>query len=250
MRGAFPHIFRLTTLRPMSSEKRGLLVVIDGPAGAGKTTVARALSARLSASLLDTGAIYRSLALIAERRGIAWSDEESLETLADGFPLRFVPPVSADEAQRILFDDEDITSAIRTSHISEGASIVSALPAVRRSLLALQRAIAADAVKNGGGCVAEGRDMGTVVFPHADHKFFLTAKTDERALRRHRELLERGADPSPSVDIVRDEIRRRDERDSSRAVAPLKQAVDAVGIDSSDLDVEGVLAEVFRHIEA
>lgn len=212
------------------------LIVIDGPAGAGKTTVARHLARHLGLPLLDTGAIYRSLALVARTRGVAWDDEAGLVSLADGLPIRFgaLPsPSEADAPQRVWLGDDDVTEAIRTPEISEGASRVSVLPGVRKALLGLQRAIGAM------GCVAEGRDMGTVVFPDAPFKFFVTADLAARAARRRADL--EGATAS-ELSAVQAELVSRDARDTSRAAAPLAMADDAVLVDTTDLDPDAVLA--------
>ena len=217
------------------------VIAIDGPAGAGKTTAARRLARHLGMTLLDTGAIYRTLALIADRRGIGWDDGSALAALAADFPLEFRAPKpdgSEGDAQRVLFDGEDITVLIRTPHISEGASRVSVHPPVREALLDIQRALPA---RSENGCVAEGRDMGTVVFPKTPHKFFVTASPEARAKRRHLELQARGADPLPPLEQVAEEMRRRDERDSQRAVAPLRPAEDAVVLDTSEMDADAVL---------
>lgn len=212
-----------------------MIVTIDGPAGAGKTSVARAVARELSLPILDTGAIYRCVALLAERRGIAWTDAEALGALARGMDLRFEP---AQPDQLVILNDEDVTSLIRTPHISEGASQVSAHPPVRESLLERQRALGAQ------GCVAEGRDMGTVIFPAAAHKFFLTASTTARAGRRHAQLSGRMGPQTPPVAEIEADMKVRDERDSSRATAPLKAADDAVVIDSSELDFGEVVDRI------
>lgn len=226
-----------------------MLIVIDGPAGAGKTTLARALAEAYGGTVLDTGAIYRSLAWAARGQGVDWADEGALADLALALPLRF-EPAHKDGPQRVFVGDEEVTTAIRTPDISDGASRVSAHTAVRAALLEQQRAIAAQAVASGGCCVAEGRDMGTVVFPNADYKFFLRADPHERARRRHAELVQRQGDAAPSLEAVSRDIEERDGRDSSRAAAPLRRADDAVDVDSSRLDAAGVLAAIRSHIDA
>jgi cytidylate kinase len=228
----------------------GPLIVIDGPAGAGKSTVARTIADRLGATLLDTGAIYRSLALLARMRGIAWDDAQRLGELASALRLEFRPPTSAGGPQRVLIVSPveqalDVTDEIRLPDISEGASRVSAHPPVRAALLDIQRAIAAAAVE-AGGCVAEGRDMGTVVFPEAPHKFFLTASSRARAQRRQLELAARGE--LTTAEQVEVEMQRRDQRDSSREAAPLQQAPDAMLVDSSALDVGEVVDRILDHL--
>ncbi len=224
-----------------------LLVVLDGPAGAGKSTVARQVARHLGAGLLDTGAIYRTLAWVARGRGVAWDDEGGLVTLAQDFPLEFRPAHEEGGSQQVLFAGETITTAIRTPDISEGASKVSAWKGVREALLGIQRAIAASARDAGRGCVAEGRDMGSVVFPDADFKFFLTASEEARAGRRHAELRLRGIETT--ISEVQAEMGDRDRRDSSRATAPLIQARDAVLIDSSAMGIDQVLAAVLAHMQ-
>ena len=204
-----------------------LVVVIDGPAGAGKSTVARKLAERLSLPLLDTGAIYRTLAWAARRAGVSWDDEGALAGMCEGFPIAF------GTGRTVSYDGEDVTEAIRTEAISDGASKVSAHPQVRAQLLGIQRALAAH------GCVAEGRDMGSVVFPDADHKFFLTADLPTRAQRRRAELERRGL-PVPDAGQMEAEIRERDTRDSTREAAPLRAAPDAVHVDSSGMDADAV----------
>jgi CMP/dCMP kinase len=228
----------------------GPLIVIDGPAGAGKSTVARAIAERLGAALLDTGAIYRSLALLADHLGVEWDDADGLAGLAAQLRLEFVPSVEPGGIQRVVIIEPldeplDVTAQIRTPHISEGASKVSAYPRVRAAFIEIQRAIAAKA-EGAGGCVAEGRDMGTVVFPDAPHKFFLTASSRARAQRRHLELAAKGE--LTSLEEVEAEMQLRDQRDSSREVAPLQQAADAVLVDSSALDVDEVVDLILRTI--
>jgi cytidylate kinase len=204
------------------------VIAIDGPAGAGKSSVARALARRMGFFLLDTGAIYRAVALAAHRAGVPFSDGPKLAEIARGLPLRFDP------AGRVLLDGEDVSQAIRTPEMSQGASTVSAHGPVRDALLDLQRQLAAT-----GGCVVEGRDIGTVVLPWAPVKIFLTASPEVRARRRWEELKAKGS--TVSFDETLKEQLERDHRDSTRAVAPLRQADDAVPVDTSDLTQEQVI---------
>jgi cytidylate kinase len=218
----------------MPTQADSFVVAIDGPAGAGKSTVAKALARRLGYAFLDSGALYRAGAWAARRRGIAWSDGHGLGQLIHDLDIRFD---GRGEANRIAVDSEDVTDEIRRPDISEGASQVSAFAEVRAALLSLQRRIGAS-----GQVVAEGRDMGTVVFPDARAKFFLTAPIEERARRRTLELTESGQ--SQDFDIVLAEMRLRDQRDSTRAVAPLRRAEDAVEIDTAGLRPEEVVARM------
>jgi cytidylate kinase len=215
-----------------------IVVAIDGPAGAGKSTVTRMLAARLGYQLLDTGAIYRAVALLARRRGVDWSDGAGLAAIAAGLDVRFQLD---GERNRMWVGDEEVTDAIRTPEISDGASQVSALPPVRAALLGLQRRLGAR-----GGVVAEGRDIGTVVFPTAEAKFFLTASPEERARRRCEELRARGVQVDFQATL--EEIRIRDERDSNRAVAPLVPAADAVHVDSTGISVADVVDRMERAV--
>jgi len=211
------------------------IVAIDGPAGAGKSTVARQLAGRLGFSIIDTGAIYRAVALAARRAGIPWEDDEGLRKLLDaGLGLSF-------DGERVLLRGEDVTEAIRTPEISRGSSVVSARPVVRQKLLQLQRDLGHAAAR---GAVLEGRDIGTVVFPDAQVKFFLTASDAARARRRHAELADRGL--SVALDEVLSEQRRRDKDDTERAIAPLRAAPDAIVIDTTGLDLGEVVERCFR----
>jgi CMP/dCMP kinase len=209
----------------------GFVVAIDGPAGAGKSTTARQLATRLTYSFLDTGALYRTVALCARRRGLDWADGRALAALAAGLDMRFE---GSGSASRVIVDEQDVTSDIRAPEISEGASRVSAFPEVRASLLALQRSIGAR-----GRIVAEGRDTGTVVFPSAPAKFFLTAPALVRAERRTRELQAAGRLVDPA-EVLR-EMELRDERDRTRAASPLLKADDAVEIDTAGLSAQQVV---------
>ena len=216
------------------------VIAIDGPAGAGKSSASRALARRLGFFLLDTGALYRALALLALEEGIAWDDEGRLAERAASMDISFSE--DADEP-RVLLAGRDVSGAIRTPEISDGASRVSALPAVRTALLALQQSIA-----RRGRCVVEGRDIGTVVLPWAPLKFFVTASVEERARRRHRELLARGQ--VVELAEVEAEIRERDRRDETRATAPLRRADDALLVDTSASTLDEVIDRLEREARA
>lgn len=206
------------------------ILAIDGPAGAGKSTIARAVAARLAWRFVNTGAIYRAVALHALERAL--DDESEIAASLEDVELDF-------DGDRVILDGRDVSEAIRHERISAHASHVSAMPDVRAGLLELQRRVArADPV----GAVLEGRDIGTVVFPDADVKVFLTASSDERARRRTKELDERGANPRYE-DVLAD-IEARDERDMRRSVAPLKAADDAIYVDTTDDDVEAIVARI------
>lgn len=225
-----------------SVEAKRIVVAIDGPAGAGKSTVAQRLARALGYVLLDTGAIYRVVAFSALRRGVSLADERAVadvaEALAATGALKFEPaPELGGKGLRVRLDGEDVSEAIRTPEISLAASRVSSIPRVRAALLELQRCAGAD-----GGVVAEGRDIGTVVFPDAPVKIFLTASVEVRARRRHEELQTSGSDIDFSQ--VLEEVELRDKRDSQRAVAPLRQAEDALYVDSSDRDIDELVSEL------
>ncbi|MET0283291.1 MAG: (d)CMP kinase [Polyangiales bacterium] len=208
-----------------------VVVALDGPAGAGKSTAARMLAERLGYVLVDTGALYRGVALASRERGISWDDGAALGTLVDGLALAF------DEHSHLTIDGVDRAGEIRTPAISDGASRVSRHREVRAALLGLQRRLGQD-----GGVVLEGRDIGTVVFPDAEVKVFLTASDDARAKRRHDELLASGHE-TPLESVLSD-IRERDRRDSERDVAPLKPADDAILLDTSGLNLDQVVNQL------
>lgn len=206
-------------------------IAIDGPAGAGKSTIARKLAAGLGYIYVDTGALYRAVGVNAMRKGADTKDAQQVtETLGSAdVSLRFV-----DGEQRVFLGDEDVSLAIRTPEASMAASNVSAIPAVREFLFDLQRNIAAS-----NNCIMDGRDIGTVVLPDAQVKIFLTASAEVRAKRRYDELLAKGM--QADYKQVLDEMVQRDYQDSNRAIAPLKQADDAVLVDTSDMNLEQVV---------
>jgi cytidylate kinase len=222
------------------ADMKQVVVTIDGPAGAGKSSVAKLLARRLGYRLLDTGAIYRAVALTAQGCGVAWSDAAGCAAVARALDIRFD---FVGDRNHVYLGDSDVTSAIRTPEISQGASQVSAHPEVRAALLELQRRLGA-----GGGVVVEGRDTGTVVFPAADAKFFLTASEDERVRRRVAELAAGGAVVNHAQTLR--EIRERDQRDASRDTAPMVPAPDAVLVDSSTQTIEDVVDSLARQVEA
>jgi CMP/dCMP kinase len=213
------------------------VIAIDGPAGAGKSTVAQLLAKYLGYVLVDTGALYRAIALLARERGVPWTDGPALGALAAQLQLHFEPV--PDGAPRLLEGDRDLSNAIRTPEISMGASDVSKHPEVRAALLSLQRSLGTD-----GGVVLEGRDIGTVVFPDAEAKVFLTASAEVRARRRVKDLASRGITADLGQTLA--EIRARDAQDSERPVAPLRAADDAIVLDTTDLDMPAVVEELAR----
>jgi len=219
---------------------RPLIVAIDGPAGAGKSTVSKLLARRLGLSFVDTGALYRTVALSARRQGIATDDDPALATLLGRIRISFK---ATGEDNRVYLDGEDVSAEIRTPEISLLASAVSARPVVRAGLLGLQRRLALEAPV---GAVLEGRDIGTVVFPDADVKFFLEANPAVRARRRYEELFQKGTDSS--LDAVLTDQTKRDRDDASRAIAPLKAADDAIRVDSSQLPLSEVVQSLERTI--
>ena len=217
-----------------------VVVTIDGPAGAGKSSVAKQLARRLGYRLLDTGAIYRAVALTTQRAGTAWTDGERCAQVARDLDIRFD---FVGDKNHVFVAGEDVSAAIRTPEVSQGASQVSAHPPVRSALLELQRRLG-----TGGGVVVEGRDTGTIVFPNAEAKFFLTAKDEERARRRVAELAAAGTAVDFAVTLS--EIRERDQRDSSRDVAPMVPASDAVIVDSSTQTLEEVVESLATSVLA
>jgi CMP/dCMP kinase len=220
------------------------IVAIDGPAGAGKSTVARRLADALGFVLVDTGAMYRAVALAAERAGVAWSNGPALGALASALVADTALAFERDPVRgmRVTLRGDDISEAIRTPSIGMGASTVSAHPEVRAALLDLQRQAGAK-----GGVVLEGRDIGSVVFPEAEAKFFLTARPEVRAKRRFDELVARG-DAAVTLEGTLEDVRRRDAQDTGRALAPLKQADGAMLVDSSGMSIDETVAAMVAHV--
>ena len=214
-----------------------LLITIDGPAGAGKTTLSRKIADRLNYKYIDTGALYRGVAFEAGVAGVSKDDDTGLENLCSTLNLNFVKD---ERGLRLLSNNSDITDQIRTPEISMMASAVSARPVVRKYLLDLQRNLGREK-----GVVFEGRDMGTVVFPDADKKFYLDASQKVRAIRRYRELESK---TSQTLEDVEREIRLRDENDRKREVAPMKPADDAVIVDSTNLSANDVVEMMLDYI--
>jgi len=221
------------------STRKRLTIAIDGPSGAGKSTVAISLARRLGYIYIDTGAMYRSVALRAKEKGISPEDEWALNQLASSLRITFI---TRGERTHVLCDGEDITEAIRTPEISRFASTISKQKGLRDTLVQMQRGMG-----KGGGAVLEGRDIGTVVFPDADVKFYLDAESNERVRRRYHEMVEKGM----RVDFkeTQEELIQRDHHDMHRVHSPLKKAGDAVFIDSTHRSVEEVVEEMVRIVK-
>lgn len=215
-----------------------MIVAIDGPSGAGKSTLGKMLAKKFDLLYLDTGAMYRAVALSAMQKNVIWEDRETIAEIAAGARIELL---GDPDNMRVFLDGDDVTTDIRTLDVAQAASIVSTISEVRRVMVEHQREIGRSAPN---GCVLEGRDIGSVVFPHADIKFFLTAKPEARARRRFEEDKAKGR--VSSYDQTLAEINQRDERDVSRADSPLTIAEDAVVIDTSELD----LSEVFEQMIA
>jgi CMP/dCMP kinase len=213
------------------------VITIDGPSGSGKGTISRAVAHTLNWGLLDSGALYRLVALAARRAGIGLEDAPALAELAKRFDIRFGSGAGGEEI--VWLDGAEVTRDIRTEGAGNDASRVAAQPAVRAALLARQRAFAVPP-----GLVADGRDMGTVVFPQARLKIFLTASLEERALRRHKQLKEKGV--AATLAALSLEIAERDKRDISRAASPLVASADAVVLDTTGMSVNAVVERVLR----
>ncbi|NID03664.1 (d)CMP kinase [Luteibacter jiangsuensis] len=213
------------------------VLTIDGPSGSGKGTISRLVAERLGWRLLDSGALYRAVGYAAGEEGIDLSDAEAVTRCARTVKIRFQPSADGGET-RVLVNGHDATDELRTETAGAAASAIAVIPSVREALVDLQHAF-----RKAPGLVADGRDMGTVIFPDAAHKFFLTASAAERAKRRYKQLKDKGL--SVTLATLQREIEARDERDASRPVAPLKPAEGAVVIDTTGMPIDEVVAKVF-----
>ncbi|MFA5630367.1 MAG: (d)CMP kinase [Porticoccaceae bacterium] len=218
------------------------IIAIDGPSGAGKGTISQMLAARLGYHYLDSGALYRLLALAAKHHKVEWDNVEELAVLAAHMDIAFSSDADGVLPQ-IILEGENVSDHIRTEDIGAGASRVAVIPQVRDALLERQRAFA-----TAPGLVADGRDMGTVVFPEADVKIFLTASAQERALRRYNQLMDKGE--NVSLADLTETVRSRDERDMNRDVSPLVPAADAIVVDTTEKSVQDVLETVLKIVAA
>ena len=226
-------------MEPERDRTESQIITIDGPAGAGKSTVSKMLARKLNFLYLDTGAMYRAVALRGQREGVDPNDEGGLEKLCQALEISFREDR---EGQRVICQGEDVTEGIRDPEIGWMASMVSMRRPVREALVRMQRKIGSR-----GKIVAEGRDTGTVVFPRAKYKFFLSADPQERARRRFRELAARGL--AVDLEEIKKEMKERDEQDSSRELAPLRPAEDARMIDTTGLSPEEVVERILEMIE-
>jgi len=217
-----------------------MIITIDGPAGSGKSTAARKLAEALGIPYLDTGATYRAVTLLALQRGVDLTDEKALEQLARSAEIRLE---NSPDGLRVILNGRDVTEQIRSPEVSDNSHYVASCPAVRQVLVELQRSLGSQL----GDFVSEGRDQGSVVFPQADIKFYLTASVKERAARRCQQLAESGHDVQP--DHVLRAIEQRDRRDRTRPIAPLVKPDGAIVIDTTNNTIEQTAAELLRHVE-
>ncbi len=221
-------------------QKKQPVITVDGASGTGKGVVSQSVAKKLGWKLLDSGALYRVLALAAQKHGVPLENEQALQVLAENLDVQFVA-LETGAFPRIVLEGQDVTETIRTEKMGNAASKVGALPSVRKALLSRQRAF-----REPPGLVADGRDMGTVVFPDADLKIFLIASPEERAERRYNQLKEKGI--NVNLNNLVDELRERDKRDQERSVAPLKPATDALLVETDHLTIEQVAAKIMEAV--
>jgi cytidylate kinase len=224
----------------MLLQNKAVVITIDGASGTGKGTVSQLLAKRLGLKFLDSGALYRVLALAAQKHSVALDNEKALQVLAEHLDVQFIAQESNNP--HIILEGEEVTDVIRDEKVGKAASIVAVLPAVRAALLSRQRNF-----REAPGLVADGRDMGTVIFPDAELKIFLTASLEERAERRYKQLLGKGIDVN--LPNLVNELRERDQRDQERTVAPLKPAEDAICINTDHLNIEQVVERILFEIK-
>jgi len=217
---------------------RKIIIAIDGPAASGKSTTARLVAERLGYLYIDTGAMYRAVALKVLEHGLDVDDVEGISKLVEKTEVRLV---QSKDGLKVYLDGRDVTDEIREPEVTNASSAVSAIPKVRELLVREQRKMG-----ESGGIVLEGRDIGTVVFPNADLKIYMVADDEERARRRQRELLQKGGAKAPDLSVLIQEIQERDKRDSSRAISPLRKAADAIELDTSNLTIEEQVEFVLR----
>nr|WP_321303475.1 (d)CMP kinase [uncultured Trichococcus sp.] len=216
-------------------------IAIDGPASAGKSTIAKKVAEKLGYIYLDTGAMYRTLTYAALSTGGDLHDEEALNKLLQGIRISF--STAGNEMQHVFLNDEDVTELIRSDEVTQNVSLVASFAKVREEMVARQKSIA-----QSGGVVMDGRDIGTVVLPDAEIKIFMTATAEERALRRYKENTAKGM--SASLEELTEDMKRRDHLDSTRKISPLKKADDAIILDSTHLDIDEVVKRILSIIEA
>ncbi|MCX6357826.1 MAG: (d)CMP kinase [Candidatus Aureabacteria bacterium] len=214
-------------------------VAIDGPVGSGKSTVARLVAKGLRYTYIDTGAMYRGIALKAKRAGVSWDDTEEMGRLAEGTEVELQPTTVEGLTCMVRVDGREVSREIRDTDIGQGASKIGTIPRVRRALVGMQRAMAAQ-----GGVVMEGRDIGTVVLPDAELKIFLTGTVEERAKRRFLELQKKGK--TPVMGKVIEEVKARDHQDSTRADSPLRKAAAAVEVDTTGMSIQQVVDAIVK----
>lgn len=215
-------------------------IAIDGPASAGKSTIAKKVAEQLGCIYLDTGAMYRTLTYAALSNEVDLQDDEALHTLLKGIRITFL--TAENEMQRVFLNDEDVTDSIRSEEVTQNVSLVSSFAKVREEMVARQKSIA-----RSGGVVMDGRDIGTVVLPDAEVKIFMTATAEERALRRYKENIAKGM--TTSLEELTEDMKRRDHLDSTRSVSPLKKAEDAIVLDSTHLEIDEVVKQILGIIE-